>query len=138
MVSIPGLGRSPGEGHGNPLQYSWLENLIDKGAWWAKVLRITPGLGTEHLPGALCSGTGSPALGLRSPYEGEFSLPHVLAQGSPIFHSSFNGELGIAPRVTAGQNRPHLGLCPHDPMNRSTPGLPIHHQLLEFTQTHVH
>ena len=39
--SIPGWGRSPGEGHGNPLQYSWLENLIDKGAWWAKVLRIT-------------------------------------------------------------------------------------------------
>jgi len=38
---IPGLGRSPGEGHGNPLQYSWLENLIDKGAWWATVLRIT-------------------------------------------------------------------------------------------------
>ena len=26
----------------------------------------------------------------------------------------------------------------HDPMNRSTPGLPVHHQLLEFTQTHVH
>ena len=38
---IPGLGRSPGEGHGNPLQYSWLENLIDKGAWWATVLRVT-------------------------------------------------------------------------------------------------
>ena len=38
---IPVLARSPGEGHGNPLQYSWLENLIDKGAWWAKVLRIT-------------------------------------------------------------------------------------------------
>ena len=31
-------------------------------------------------------------------------------------------------------------LCPtlYDPMNRSTPGLPVHHQLLEFTQTHVH
>ena len=34
---IPGLGRSPGEGHGNPLQYSWLENSMDKGAWWAIV-----------------------------------------------------------------------------------------------------
>ena len=30
---IPGLGRSPGEGHGNPLQYSWLENPMDRGAW---------------------------------------------------------------------------------------------------------
>ena len=31
--SIPGLGRSPGGGHGNPIQYSCLENLMDRGAW---------------------------------------------------------------------------------------------------------
>jgi len=30
---IPGLGRSPGGGHGNPLQYSYLENLMDRGVW---------------------------------------------------------------------------------------------------------
>ena len=35
--SIPGLGRSPGEGHGKPLQYSCLENPMDRGAWWAAV-----------------------------------------------------------------------------------------------------
>ena len=34
---IPGLGRSPGEGNGNPLQYSCLENHMDRGAWWATV-----------------------------------------------------------------------------------------------------
>ena len=34
---IPGSGRSPGEGDGNPLQYSWLENPMDRGAWWATV-----------------------------------------------------------------------------------------------------
>ena len=34
---IPGLGRSPGEGNGNPLQYSCLENPRDRGAWWATV-----------------------------------------------------------------------------------------------------
>ena len=34
---IPGLGRSPGEGHGNPLQYSCPENPVDRGAWWAAV-----------------------------------------------------------------------------------------------------
>ena len=34
---ILGLGRSPGGGHGNPLQYSCLENLLDRGAWWAIV-----------------------------------------------------------------------------------------------------
>ena len=37
MVSIPGLGRSPGEGHGNPLQYSCLENAVDRGTWGAPV-----------------------------------------------------------------------------------------------------
>ena len=34
---IPGLGKSPGEGNGNPLQYSCLENPMDGGAWWASV-----------------------------------------------------------------------------------------------------
>ena len=34
---IPGLGGSPGEGNGNPLQYSCLENPMDRGAWWAIV-----------------------------------------------------------------------------------------------------
>ena len=34
---IPGLGRSPGGGNGNPLQYSCLENPMDRGAWWATV-----------------------------------------------------------------------------------------------------
>ena len=36
--SIPGLGRSPGEGSGNPLQYSYLENPMDRVAWWATVV----------------------------------------------------------------------------------------------------
>ena len=38
--SIPGLGRSPGERNGNPLQYSCLENSMDGGAWWAIVQRV--------------------------------------------------------------------------------------------------
>ena len=38
-ASIPGLGRSPGEGIGNPLQYSCLRHAMDRGAWWA----IVPG-----------------------------------------------------------------------------------------------
>ena len=37
LGSIPGSGRSPGEGKGNPLQYYCLENPMDRGAWWAKV-----------------------------------------------------------------------------------------------------
>ena len=35
--SIPGLGRSPGGGHSNLLQYSCLENPMDRGVWWARV-----------------------------------------------------------------------------------------------------
>ena len=38
--SIPGSGRSPGEGHGNPPQYSCLENPMDRGAWRATVHRV--------------------------------------------------------------------------------------------------
>ena len=65
----PGSGRSPGEGNGNPLQYSCLENLMDRGAWWATVhgghkeldtttkqhltlLRPSAGLG-RHCPSSL-------------------------------------------------------------------------------------
>ena len=38
---IPGSRRSPGEGNGNPLQYSYLENPMDRGDWWATAYRVT-------------------------------------------------------------------------------------------------
>ena len=38
--SIPGWRRSPGGGHGNPLQYFCMENPMDRGAWWATVHRV--------------------------------------------------------------------------------------------------
>ena len=41
LGSIPRSGRSPGEGNGNPLQYSCLENSMDGGAWWAIVHGVT-------------------------------------------------------------------------------------------------
>ena len=41
MGSIPGSGRSPGEGNGNPLQYSCLENAMDRGAWKSTVHGVT-------------------------------------------------------------------------------------------------
>ena len=40
MGSVPGLGRFPGGGHGNPLQYSCLENPMDRGAWQATVRKV--------------------------------------------------------------------------------------------------
>ena len=41
MGLIPELGRTPGEGNGNPLQYSCLENPMERGAWWATVHVVT-------------------------------------------------------------------------------------------------
>ena len=48
LGSIPTLGRSLGEGNGNPLQYSSLENPMDRGAWWAIVHGVQLDM-TEHL-----------------------------------------------------------------------------------------
>ena len=46
--SIPGLGKSPGGGHGNPLQYSCLENPTDRGAWQATVHEVAESDTTER------------------------------------------------------------------------------------------
>ena len=62
--SIPGSGKSPGEGNGNPLQYSCLGNLMDRGTWWATVHGVAKslahGLVTEHACQQFCSAWLSP------------------------------------------------------------------------------
>ena len=47
VSSIPGSGRSPGDRNGNSLQYSCLENPMDRGAWWATVHRVIESHTTE-------------------------------------------------------------------------------------------
>ena len=103
---IPRLGRSPGGGHGNLLQYSCLENphgqksLVGYTPWGHKESDTMERLSTAQ-----------------HPYLHMFFLLFRSVQFSSVAQS-----------------------CPTpcDPMNHSTPGLPIHHQLPEFTQTHVH
>ena len=48
LGSIPGWGRSPGGGHGNPFQQSCLENHMDRGAWQARVLRLAKRWSNKH------------------------------------------------------------------------------------------
>ena len=58
LGSIPGSGRSPGEGNGNPLQYSCLENPMDRGAWQATVpgvARVRQDLATKSKPPLLAT-----------------------------------------------------------------------------------
>ena len=49
LGSVPGLGRSSGGGNGNPLQYAYLENPVDRGAWWAPIHGVAKSqTGEEH------------------------------------------------------------------------------------------
>ena len=64
---MPALGRSPGGGHGNPLRYSCLENLMDKEAWPATIHRVTKsGTGLKHLSKQHAGPIQDPHYGLAS------------------------------------------------------------------------
>ena len=52
---IPGLGRSPGGGNGNPFQYSYLGNSMDRGAWWATVHGVSNKSDTNDATDHLCT-----------------------------------------------------------------------------------
>ena len=116
---IPESGWSPGEGNGYLLQYSCLENSMDRGAWqttvhgvakswmwlnnWTELNNWAPNTWFLHIQD--------------SESEDSTNCRSCSVQFSSVAQSC-------------------LTLC--YPMNRSTPGPPVHHQLLEFTQTHVH
>ena len=127
MGLIPGSGRSPGEGHGNSLQYSCLENALDRGVWWATVLGVAksqPWL--KHL--SMHHAEQVHKLWFAKPFYGLWHLIGEVQHGDPLILTLRFQFSSVA------QSCPTL--C--DPMNCSTPGLPVHHELPEFTQTHSH
>ena len=129
MTSPPLLG----EGNGNPLQYSCLENPMDRGAWQATVhgvTRVGHDLATKppnHLFLYTCdfhwvlTNWKIDWCSHSFIHQIQLFLPFYFALGSDQIRS-------------VAQSCP----TPCDPMNRSMPGLPVHHQLPEFTQTHIH
>ena len=143
-VSIPGWGRSPGEGNGNPLQYSCLENPRDGGSWQATVQRVAKSQTRLHFHFHFL-----PSLVLPPPSLLFISSPILCAfsseqqKVSPSYPkrilglaTCFLSKLLMSSVQFSSVTQSCLTLC--DPMNRSTPGLSVHHQLPEFTQTHIH
>ena len=92
LGSIPGLGRSPGEGHGYPLQYSGLENSLGRGAWQAVVHGVTKsqtGLRTNpftdmkyHLLVDVCASINTAVLLWKLPFYSKLRKDHF--QNAPI------------------------------------------------------
>ena len=81
--SVPGWGRSPGTGNGNPLQYSCLENPMDRGAWWAAVHGVEKSwrqlfsLFSFHLKAESERVTLLSLLASYSPFLSQLWLPHL-------------------------------------------------------------
>ena len=105
-VQIPGSGRSPGEGNGNPLQYSCLENPMDWGAWWVAVHGVTKSR-TRLSDFTLLYNVPANYHFLLIPFW-VLTEWHIFSQFSSVAQS-----------------------CPalYDPMSCSMPGLTVHHQL---------
>ena len=134
MALVPGIGRFPGEGNGNLLQYSWLGISMDRGVWKATVHGVpkesdmTWWLNNNIKPTQTSCIAHRTLLSVMWQPGWEESLERM---DTCICMAEFGGEAVKFSSVT--QSCPTL--C--DPMDCSTPSLPVHHQLLEFTQTQV-
>ena len=137
LDSVLGLGRSPEGGHGNPLQYSGefhgQRSLVGYSPWGHKESDTTEATKQQQQHCIYYSYNyvkykhGSQ---IKRPKQDK-SQGNPVSINIPIFSTLYPIFLQFS---SVAQSCPTV--C--DPMNRSTPGLPVHHQLLEFTQTHVH
>ena len=94
---IPGSGRSPGEGNGNPFQHSSLENPMDRGAWWVTSHRVTKSRRGLKQFGILT--LKAPPSGALGQVQCLFSLYHISSQCSLVAQSppANEGDLGSIP-----------------------------------------
>ena len=120
---IPGLGRSPGGGDGNPLQYSCLENPMDRGAWQAT------SIGSQRV-GHYWSDLACIQ---------ELNLLFNLGENWQLHNDGCSNPWRWCISVSVQFcSVAESCLTLWGPTDCSTLGLPVHHQLPEFTQTHVH
>ena len=116
---IPGWGTSPGEGNGNPLQYSCLENSMDREAWRATVHGVTKRVRHDWAPEHIMCQTPCWALDVQIQVIQDPCCRRVYSLVKEI----------VVVRL--------LG-CIYDPIDCSTVGFPVFHCLLKFAQTHVY
>ena len=122
-----------GEGNGNPLQYSCLENPRDGGAWLASINGIAQSWTRLK---QLSSSSSSNIFPIN--FKNFILLQLVSIQCLFVTCKSIVTNTGM--RVQFSQFSSVAQSCPTlcDPMNRNTPGLPVHPQLPESTQSHIH
>ena len=126
--SIPGLGRSPGEGNGNPLQYSCLKNPMDRGAWQATIRGVARvgHLATKPPPSLICSWeTGKFLLQLVRSSSWETSWFQInICQCRNIRDANLIPESGRSPGEGNGNTRQYS--CLKSPMDRGARQARVH------------
>ena len=99
---FPGLGRSPGGAHGNPLQYSSLENPMDRGAWQAMVCRVAQSQ-TRLKRLSACAHTHAYTLSLSHTHTLTLSLTHTLSHTLSHTHNDvLISSMGYCPQSWSG------------------------------------
>ena len=103
LGSVPGLGRSPEGGHGNPLQYFCLENPIDRGAWWVKVnFHLVQLLSHVWLFETLWTPACQASLSITNSWS-LLKLTSTSSKASILQHSTFSRVLLSHPYMTTGK-----------------------------------